>query len=193
MKRIIFLLEEPSMKEFIDSFLPRALPGLDFLCVKHEGKQDLEKSIPRKLRAWSGVHFVVVRDNDGADCHKLKSRLQELCCKSGHPETLIRLACQELESWYLGAIDALSAAYSRPELSGLGRKAKYRNPDDFGSPSVELSRLIPEFSKIEGARRMGQQMPTTESGNRSRSFQVFMQGVRKITEEVRQAAAEANQ
>lgn len=97
-----------------------------------------------------------------------------------------------LESWYPGALDAPSAAYSRPELSGLGRKAKYRNPDDFGSPSVELSRLNPEFRKIEGTRRMGQQMPTTESGNRSRSFQVFMQGVRKITEEVRQAAAEAN-
>ena len=25
---------------------------LSFLCVAHEGKQDLEKSIPRKLRAW---------------------------------------------------------------------------------------------------------------------------------------------
>jgi hypothetical protein len=193
MKRIVFLLEEPSMKEFLDSYLPRMLPGLDFLCVKHEGKQDLEKSIPRKLRAWQGVLFVVVRDNDGAACRKIKSRLQKLCRRGGHPDTLVRIACQEIESWYLGAPDALAAAYSRPKLSGLSRKAKYRDPDALGSPSLELSRLIPEFRKMEGARLMGQQMPAIEASNRSRSFQVFFQGVRRIAEADRQPDAKSNE
>ena len=51
MRRIIFLLEEYSMKVLLDGLLPRLVPGLQFLCVPHEGKQDLEKSVPRKLRA----------------------------------------------------------------------------------------------------------------------------------------------
>ena len=42
---------------------------MPFICVPHEGKQDLEKSIPRKLRAWRepSAHFIVVRDNDGGE------------------------------------------------------------------------------------------------------------------------------
>jgi hypothetical protein len=51
MSRVIFLLEEYSMKVLLDGLLPRLFPDLQFLCVAHEGKQDLERSIPRKLRA----------------------------------------------------------------------------------------------------------------------------------------------
>lgn len=47
MSRIVFLLEERSMKTLLDGLLPRFLPGISFLCIPHEGKQDLEKSIPR--------------------------------------------------------------------------------------------------------------------------------------------------
>ena len=73
--RLIFLLEEPSMKELLDGLLPRIFPGLNFQCVPHEGKSDLDKSIPRKLKAWlePGVRFVVVRDNDNADCSDIKA------------------------------------------------------------------------------------------------------------------------
>ena len=177
MNRIVFLLEESSLKEFLDNYLPRILPDLDFLCVKHEGKQDLEKSIPRKLRAWQPVQFVVVRDNDGADCRNLRARLLELCAQGNRPDTLVRIACQELEAWYLGAPEALAQAYDKPGIANIGRKAKFKNPDTIGSPSRELSRLIPEYRKIDGARRMGQVMPTSVTANRSRSFQVFVEGV----------------
>ena len=63
MGRMVFLLEEQSMKELLDGLLPRLFPGLNFLCVPHEGKQDLERSIPRKLRAWRvpGDRFVIVQ------------------------------------------------------------------------------------------------------------------------------------
>lgn len=180
MKRLVFLLEEPSMKEFLESYIPRLVPGLDFLCIKHEGKQDLEKSIPRKLRVWQGVDFVVVRDNDGAECRVVKARLRRLCGQGGQRNTLIRIACQELESWYLGAPESLAMSYPMARLPNIGRKAKYRNPDDLGSPSRELSQLVPEFRKIDGARRMGETMPTDETTNRSRSFQTFVKGVRKM-------------
>lgn len=180
MRKVIFLLEEPSMKAFLDGYLPRLMPGLDFLCLKHEDKQDLEKSIPRKLRAWQGAAFVVVRDNDGGDCQAIKAKLQHLCEENGRADTLIRIACQELEAWYLGAPEILAAVYVRPKLAELGRKAKYRNPDHLGSPSVELVKLVPEFRKMDGARRMGMTMSLQESENRSRSFQVFVEGIRRV-------------
>jgi len=78
MTRLVFMLEEPSMKTLLEELTPRLFPALDFLCITHEGKCDLEKSIPRKLRAWAvpGDRFVVLRDNDGGDCLALKGP----CC-----------------------------------------------------------------------------------------------------------------
>ena len=39
--RLVFLLEEPSMKTLLDGLLPRLFPcwqaGTHFLCVPHEG------------------------------------------------------------------------------------------------------------------------------------------------------------
>lgn len=179
MNRVVFLLEEPSMKAFLNEFLPGFLPGLVFLCVTHEGKQDLEKSIPRKLRAWNepGVRFVVVLDNDGANCLAVKKRLRELCKQGRRPETLIRIACQQLEAWHLGDFDSLAQAYAMPGILKKKSKAKYSKPDEIGDAAQELSRLIPEFRKMDGARRMGKIMPTATGGNRSRSFQVFVEGL----------------
>lgn len=175
------------MKAFLEGFLPRLLPDLDFLCLHHEGKQDLEKSIPRKLKAWQDAIFVVVRDNDNADCLVIKERLQHLCQQSGRTDVMIRIACQELEAWFLGAWKTLAEVYARPKLALLGRKAKFRNPDLLGSPSLELTRLVPEFKKMDGAHRMGAVMPLVESENRSKSFQVFVQGIHRL---VRSAADE---
>ena len=81
MSRIVFLLEERSMQVLLDGLLPRLFPDLPFLCVPHEGKRDLELSIPRKLRAWRepGVRFAVIRDNDGGNCVQLKAALRKLC------------------------------------------------------------------------------------------------------------------
>ncbi|NLF94699.1 MAG: DUF4276 family protein [Oligosphaeraceae bacterium] len=180
MKKIIFLLEEASMKACLDEYLPRLLPGLDFQCIKHEGKQDLEKSIPRKLRAWSGVDFVVVRDNDGADCMNLKARLLDLCRQGGREDALVRIACQELESWFLGAADTLAEAYDHPGLRAIQGKAKYRDPDRLGNPSREMARLLPTFQKIDCSRRMGQRLPTNSAVNASHSFRVFVQGVCRL-------------
>ena len=51
MNRVVFLLEEASMRDLLNGLLPRLYPDLTFLCLAHEGKSDLERSIPRKLRA----------------------------------------------------------------------------------------------------------------------------------------------
>jgi hypothetical protein len=177
MGKIVFLLEERSMKTLLDGLLPRLFPNLQFFCIPHEGKQDLEKSIPRKMRAWRepGVRFMVVRDNDNADCESLKASLQALCSKCGRSDSLIRLACQELEAWYFGEPEALAKAYYRQELGKLGQKSRYRDPDSIHKPSNELSRLIPEFQKVSGARLMSASL--SGQNNSSRSFRAFCRAV----------------
>lgn len=180
MSRVVFLLEERSMKALLDGLLPRLFPGLPFLCVPHEGKKDLELSIPRKLRAWQepGVRFVVIHDNDGGDCRELKADLSSLCANSGRNDALVRIACQELEAWYIGESEALADAYGEESLRTIWRRARYRNPDAVQRPSAELSRLIPAFQKVSGARLLSQHL-TTER-NRSASFHALLDAIQKL-------------
>ena len=181
MNRIVFLLEEDSLRILLEGLLPRLFPELSFLCVPHEGKQDLEKSIPRKLKAWRepGVHFVVVRDQDSADCHQVKDRLVQLCQRTGRRDVLVRVVCRELEAWYIGEPQAIEQAFpnTRPNaLRELGR-SRYRNPDTVVQPSDAIAKLIPEFQKRSGARRMAAFLSRS---NTSHSFQVFIEGVERL-------------
>ena len=177
MSRLVFLLEEYSMKVLLDILLPRLVPNLQFLCVPHEGKQDLEKSVLRKLRAWRepGVRFVVLRDKDGGDCRELKCKLKSLCDAGGRSDVLVRIACEELEAWYLGEPAALAKAFQNKKLSRLRAEARFRDPDAVVRPSDVIKELVPEFQKVSGARRMAGVL--TRKGNRSRSFQALLKGI----------------
>jgi hypothetical protein len=183
--RVVFLLEEPSMKTLLDGLLPRLFPSLVFQCVPHEGRQDLAKSVPRKLRAWRepGVRFVVLRDNDSGDCHALKRLLSDLCRQGGRSDSLVRIACQELEAWYLGDPAALADAYSQESLRRIGSRARFRDPDSIVKPSAAVRELIPSFQKTDGARRMAEHL--SRDRNRSASFQVLMGGIENIWQDIR--------
>lgn len=187
--RLVFLLEEPSMKNLLEGLLPRLFPGWvaneHFLCVKHDGKSDLDTSIPRKLKNWQfpGDRFVIVRDNDSTDCMQTKARLTKLCADSGRPDSLVRLVCQELEGWYLGELNALAEAYDDAKLNSSRMRKRFADPDIWQKPSVELVRMIPSFQKGSGASLMGQGL-FGGSGNSSRSFQVFEAGIRRIAQEM---------
>jgi len=177
MSRVVFLLEEPSMRVLLDGLLPRLFPALPFLCVPHEGKSDLALSIPRKLRAWQepGVRFVVIQDNDGRDCRELKAALIKCCVEGGCRDVLVRIACQELEAWYLGEPDALADAFGDETLRTLDRRARFRDSDAVHKPSVDLARLVPSFQKVSGARRLAVHL--TRERNRSTSFRALMEGL----------------
>ncbi len=177
MGRVIFLLEEPSMKELLEGMLPRFFPDLAFLCVAHDGKQDLDLSIPRKLRGWRepGARFVILRDNDGGDCLALKRRIRLLCQGTGNDAAMIRIVCQELEAWYLGEPDALADAFHDHSLRNIKRRPRFRDPDLRHKPSKDLQQLCPEFQKTSGARMMAHHL--TRGRNKSRSFLVFLNGV----------------
>ncbi len=92
---------------------------------------------------------------------------------------LIRIACQELEAWYLGEPDALADAFGEESLRTLGQRAGFRSPDAVLRPSAEVERRIPAFQKVSGARRMAQHM--TRERNRSPSFQSLMSGIEALS------------
>ena len=176
---IIFLLEERSMKEFLDVLLPQILPeGVLFKTIPHSGKSDLQQSIPKKLKAWNtpGTKFVIVQDQDSADCVELKNQLLELARPAGR-EVLVRIACKELEAWYFGDLKAVSQAYGK-DVRGLAEKKKYRVPDQIGNPKRELQQIFPKHQQIDGARRIGKYMSIEE--NTSQSFRCFVNGVRRF-------------
>lgn len=182
MGRAVFLVEERSMAVFLKGLLPRAFPGLDFLCSEYEGKHDLTSSIPRMLRDWRtpGDCFVVVHDNDRKDCRKLKSGLRAQCKEGRREDTLIRIACQELEAWYWGDLPALAKAYEEPAVQKLAMKSQFRKPDEIPHPYREIKQRIREFKKISGARLMAEHM--NPKNNRSPSFRIFMRGVAALVE-----------
>ena len=168
------------MKALLAGLLPRLLPeNLPFLLIAHEGKADLDKSIPRKLKAWQDptARFVVLRDQDSADCITLKARLRELC--ASRPNVLIRIACREIESWYLADLSAVDRAFGTSTAVHQNKK-KYREPDYLGTPSGELQKLAPAFGKVSGARSLGPLLAL--DNQRSTSFYHFVSGVRRLVE-----------
>ncbi|WP_414528163.1 hypothetical protein [Nodularia chucula] len=91
----IFLLEESSIKNVLNEILPKIIPDeISFICISHQGKQDLAKSIPNKIKAFQfnpATKFVIVHDQDSHDCKKLKSELLEICQNAGNKNILIRI------------------------------------------------------------------------------------------------------
>jgi len=181
MAKLVFLLEEPSMEEVLTVVLPKILPPTTaFQLIPHTGKSDLEKSIPRKLAAWNepDVRFVVIRDKDSGDCVIIKKNLAQICATAGRGDTLVRIVCHELESWLLGDLAAVEAAYNVKGLSAKQGKRKFRQPDLLANASDEIKNLIPNYQKIAGARTISPHLNIDK--NHSHSFNVFINGVRGL-------------
>ncbi len=180
MKTIVFFLEERSAMALLESLLPRAFPDASaaFTFVPFDGKNDLERQLVTRIRGWRkpNTKFIVLRDQDAQDCQRVKQRLVDLCRRAGRPDTLVRIACRELESWYLGDLRAVEAALGLKNLVGLEAKVRYRNPDDLQGPADELKSLTGgRYSKVAGSRAIGAQLDI--SRNRSASFRVFCAAV----------------
>ena len=184
MNQLVFFLEEPSAREMLKNLLPRILP--DNVTVRYlvfEGRQDLENQLGRKLRRWCvpDTSFVVMRDKDQADWLTVKCRLVRICRDAGKPDVLVRVLCHELESWYLGDLNAVEQGL---QIAGLARKqeqSRYRSPDRIANPVQELRRLTRDrYRKIDGSRAVG--LHLSPDGNRSHSFTVFVSGLRRLVQ-----------
>lgn len=178
---LVVFTEEPSMKAALEVLLPRI--GVDpetVTIIEHQGVQDLEASLPRKLRAWRDptARFLVLRDNDNGDCVARKRKLVELVNAAGRSgQAKVRIVCQELEAWFIGDRGAL-------ELSGLfgalPRSFPMPNPDAVVRPADRLLRIRPDYSKIAGAKAIAAFLDLDNP--RSVSFGHTIAAVRQLCE-----------
>lgn len=178
MRHLVFLLEEPSAQDALQAWLPSWLPeGVTPHFIVFQGKQDLEKRMVLRMRYWllPNSRFLVMRDQDSGDCKVVKAGLAARCAEAGRPDAVVRVACRELESFFVGDWHAVAAAFGKPALARLAGKAMYRNPDLLGSPSLELAKHLSSYQKRDGARRIAPLVDPAR--NASRSFHALRTAV----------------
>jgi len=187
MSELVFMLEEASAKAMLEGLLPKLLPDVIIpRFIVFEGKQDLEKQLVRKIRGYRNpdARFIVIRDQDAnPECKAVKAKLTELCRQAGKPAALVRIACRELESFYLGDLAAVEQGL---EINGLVRQQQnrlFREPDQLVSPSKELKTLSKgSYQKVSGSRAIGPHLDPENS--RSISFHNLVTGIRRIAVEM---------
>ena len=130
MMTLVFFLEEPSAEEMLKGILPKLLPDQVVpRFIVFEGKQDLEKQLGRRLKLWRAPNsrFFVMRDQDSGDCRAIKQNLLDKCKAVHKPETIVRIACHELESFYIGDLKAVEEGLGVRGLSKLQNKENSAN------------------------------------------------------------------
>lgn len=187
MKELVFLLEEPSAKALLESLLPRILDtSIEFRLVDFEGKQDLEKQMVKKLRRYLNpqARFIVMRDQDAANCLVIKQNLIAKCKEAGRQRVaLVRIACHELESFYLADLAAVEAALGMNGLVKQQGAAKFRAPDVLQSPSKVLDDLTKgKYRKVSTSRIIGKHLDV--NNERSSSFKNLLLGIRRMEQEL---------
>ena len=150
MKELVFLLEEESAKSMLLGLLPRILdPQVQPRLMVFEGKQDLEKQLIKRLRGYMNpqARFIVLRDQDSTpDCKLVKAKLLGLCAQAGRQAvSLVRIACHELESFYLADLRAVEVALGVTRLARHQSSARFRSADRVQSPSRELGQKCKSF------------------------------------------------
>jgi len=188
MKELVFLLEEVSAKAMLESLLPRILhPDIRTRFIAFDGKQDLERQMLKRLRGYVNpqARFIILRDQDSApDCVALKAKLTEHCQQAGQAEkTLVRIACKELETYYLADLPAVEQALNLDKIAQLQGSSKFRSPDRLGNPSKELETLTKgAYQKVSGSREIGKHLDT--ANERSPSFKNLVKGIRRMESEL---------
>lgn len=182
--------EELSAKRLLDVVIPKVIPVNTYHRVyPHQGKEDLEKALKNTLPTISrtpGSRIIIMRDQDTGECEEVKRNIQEIIGLNCQCEYLVRIACKELESWYLGDLNALQFAYPRFKPDQYQNRSVLRNVDNINFPDRYLLQIIPEFRnraylpKIEVAESIGPHLDI--NNNRSHSFNHFIQAVRRLTE-----------
>jgi len=185
MTALVFLLEEPSAKAMLEGVLPRLLPpDVNVFFMVFEGKQDLHKRMVMRMQHWQHAdsRFVVMRDQDGGDCRQLRQELVGLCQQAGKHDALVRIACHELESFYLGDLAAVEQGLGLRGLATRQGQRKYRTPDALANPCEELRKLTGQrYQKLSGSRAIGRHLDVV-GGNHSHSFNALTAGLLRMAQ-----------
>ena len=185
---IFFLVEDYSTKKFLEGILPRlGFEQYDFNIKSHRGKEDLTSNLHKIVPSLSkrAQQIIIILDQDKQDCMKLKNELNEKMVHCAC-EYKIRIACYELEAWFLGDMTAISKCSPRFKASFFQGKEKYRDIDNFTKikPSTEIENIIPDWKKDYSskpkfaetiAQFMSLEQRSSKQANRSYSFHVLLE------------------
>ena len=180
---LVFCLEEPSAREMLSGLLPRVLPeGWTSQFIVFEGKQDLLKRLELRVRKWCvpDSRFLVLCDQDSDDCKRLKRRISSILLSTGKISK-IRIACHELENFYLGDLVAVERGLECPGLAKLASKAQCRHPDMIANAPEMLKRVSGyAYQKCAGSRSIAPYLDVC-GNNRSTSFNALLSAIRELT------------
>ena len=185
MTELVFFLEEESAKALLTGLLPRLIPAgspIETRFIVFEGKRDLHRQLEKKLRGYLNrqARFIVLRDQDKQDCREVKRSLVARCKKAGRPDAVVRIACHELEAFYLGDLRAVESGLRIRGLALKQDKAKFRDPDHLQSPSLELEKLTNNrYQKVAGSRAIAPHLDLDQPG--SRSFRHLIHAIRRAS------------
>lgn len=157
-------------------------------------KRALLDQLPRLLTGYgksAGIDaVVVVVDSDRRDCNAFLGELKNLLLKCHPaPNTLFRLAIEEMEAWFLGDRQALLAAYPRAKTNVLQR---YKQDSVCGTWELLADAIhpgglaailkggwpLPGQAKHEWAEKIAPRMNVEH--NQSPSFCKFRDGLRRL-------------
>jgi hypothetical protein len=188
MKTLHIFTEEVSAKNVFEALLPKIIPDdVFFRIYPHQGKRDLEIALQKSLPTLSKIPnsvILITRDQDCSDCKEVKNRIQELIRNDCHCEHVIRIACKELEAWFLGDLLAVNQAYPRFKPDQYQNKAEFRNVDRITNPNKYLLKIIPEYSnrstlpKLAVSEAISPFLDLTR--NRSSSFNNTISAIKRI-------------
>ena len=197
-----FLVEEASLESALAQLLPKILPStVSSKIHAFRGKPDLLAKVPNRLKgyqAWLPPDWkiVILIDEDREDCLNLKKQLEDMaivaglitkssCQEDQSFHVLNRIVVEELEAWFFGDVQAICQAY--PKVSAnLAKQKRYRDPDAIKGGTWEaLERVLQKagyhpgkLEKYKASSDISQYM--NPESNRSKSFQVFYQGLLEI-------------
>ena len=173
--------------------IPRDLRG-----VTDPRARILLDRLPRLLQGYGNSlqgtpsAVVVVVDSDNRDCLAFKQELLGVLSNCNpRPNALFRMAIEEGEAWLLGDIAAVKSAYPNAKdavLNGYVQDSicgTWEVLADAVHPggSTQLKKLgypATGIAKCDWAKEIAPHIDT--EGNKSKSFQVFRDGVRNLSE-----------
>jgi hypothetical protein len=181
---VVFLLEENSAKAMLEQVLENlSLHNISTRYIVFEGKQDLDKQVGKRLKGYSNPNakFIILRDQDSSDCRELKQQLLQKAQEAGKADqTIVRIACHELESFYLGDLKAVEKALECKLPSQQNKN--YRNPDDkLENANEELQKITKnKYQKIKGSRLIGKHLNLNSDRNKSKSFDHLLKTLKSL-------------
>jgi|HubBroStandDraft_1064217.scaffolds.fasta_scaffold00011_58 hypothetical protein len=161
-------------------------------------KRILLDRLPSLLRGYGRTPgydaVVVVVDSDSRDCREFLAELKSVAdsCDPA-PNTVFRLAIEEIEAWYLGDRSALLKAYPKAKKIALDRYVQDSPCGTWeiladaiypgGTKSVKIAGWpLPGQIKHEWATRIGPLLDPAR--NDSPSFRKFVDGVNRLVEKL---------